>query len=95
MNNSFNNPELSSTPIKSPNEYERRKFNPDEHFNTDVCSSIESTQYQTTYVSAMRNNTTESVIFSVNIGTNQQSREIKKLNSILEDEPVMTFISSS
>lgn len=95
MNNSFNKPELPSVAIKLSDDYEQRDGNLDESIYINECSAIESTQYQTSYVTAMRNNNTESVTFSVRIGTNQKANEIRELNSILKDEPVMTFVSSS
>jgi len=95
MNNSFNKTRLSSTAINLSNDYEQRECNLDESISEIECSAIESTQYITNYVSAMRNDNTESVSFCFNVGVTQKSKEIRKLNAILEDNPVMTFVSSA
>lgn len=93
MNNSFKQNEFASTASKLSNDYDENNRNPNESIIINKRSE-EAIQIATNYMSALRTDTTESVIFSVNVGMNQKAEEIKKLNVMIEDEPIMTFVSS-
>jgi len=93
MNNSFKQNKLASTASKLPSDYVENSRNPNETIVINKRSE-EAMQVTTNYMSALRTETTESVIFSVNVGMDQKADEIKKLNAVIEDEPIMTFVSS-
>ncbi len=93
MHNSFNKEGLTSANIKLSGDYIQQDSNTGESLVKKGCSVIE-TQHLVDYVSAIRSNNTKSVTFLINIGVNQESNEIKKLNAIIEGEPILTFVTS-
>jgi len=93
MNNSFNRSDRDSTTPNLPEDYREQDFDPNESVVVNKSSTIE-VSYNTSYLIANRNSHTESVTFLINIDMNQESEEIGKLNSIIEDEPIMEFLSS-
>ena len=93
MNNSFNKTELVSTSTRLSDDYKQQDNNLVVTIGVKDDSAIEGNHFEN-YVSAMRNENTESVTFLINVGVDHKSEEIRRLNAILEDEPIMTFVSS-
>jgi len=93
MHSSFNKVGLTSANIKLSGDYVQQEGVTDETVVKKGGSDIEA-QRLVDYVSATRGNNTQSVTFTINIGVNQESDEIEKLNAIIEDKPILTFVSS-
>ena len=93
MSNTSNTTDQTTVPALLSADYNPQNNKPNVTVINENSSIIER-MYLANYVSAIRKNNAESVTFLINVGTNQKSEEIRKLNTILENKPIMTFVSS-